>query len=99
MNKQQINSITAKVLMTLSAIALITVLTGYFQAPQADEGTAAHIFQLAVVAVLPVSLVFFATADWNDFRRSARPLFVTGIALVIAFCALYYLENVWYVRH
>ena len=99
MEKTRINALSAKALMILSAIALVTVLTGYFQAPQADEGTAAHIFQLAVVAVLPVSLVFFATADWNNFRRSARPLIVTGACLVIAFSALYYLEHVWYVRH
>lgn len=99
MDKQHINRLAGTALMVLSTVALLTVLTGYFQAPQADEGTAAHIFQLAVVAVLPVSLIFFSTADWRDVRRSARPLIVTGIALVIAFSALYYLENVWYVRH
>ena len=99
MDKQHINRVAATILMVLSAVALVTVITGYFQAPQADEGTAAHIFQLALVAVLPVSLLFFATADWKDSRRSVRPLIVTGVALVIAFSALYYLENVWYLRH
>ncbi len=99
MDKQRINRGAGTFLMVLSVIALGTVLTGYFQAPQADEGTAAHIFQLAVIAVLPVSLIFFATADWNDVRRSARPLIVTGVCLIIAFSALYYLENVWYLRH
>ena len=99
MDKAHINRSAGTLLMVLSVIALGTVLTGYFQAPQADEGTAAHIFQLAVVAVLPVSLIFFATADWRDVRRSARPLIVTGVCLIIAFSALYYLENVWYVRH
>ena len=99
MDKQRANRTAGTFLMVLSLIALSAVLTGYFQAPQADEGTAAHIFQLAVAAVLPVSLIFFATADWSDVRRSARPLIVTGVCLIIAFSALYYLENVWYLRH
>lgn len=99
MGKMRINRVAGTILMVLSVVALLTVLTGYFQAPQADEGTAAHIFQLAAVAVLPVSLLFFVTADWRDVRRSVRPLIVTGVALVIAFSALYYLENVWYAHH
>jgi hypothetical protein len=44
MEAQQINRISGRVLMALSLLAFVTVLTGYAQAPQADEGTGAHIF-------------------------------------------------------
>jgi hypothetical protein len=77
----------------LSVIALLTVLSGYFQRPQPDEGTGAHIFQLSIVALVPTILLFLATADWKQPSRSARPLAIPAVALVIAFAALYYLEH------
>jgi hypothetical protein len=44
MSGEQINRVSSKTLIVLSLIALITVLSGYTQPPQPDEGTAAHIF-------------------------------------------------------
>ena len=96
MEAQQINRISGRVLMALSLVAFGTVLTGYAQAPQADEGTGAHIFQLAIVAVAPMLLLFFATADWRQPRQSAKPLAIPAVALVLAFAALYYLEHYWW---
>jgi hypothetical protein len=96
---QQINRITAKVLIVLSLIALITVLSGYTQPPQPDEGTGAHIFQLSIVALAPAILVFFATADWTHPRRSVRPLLFPAAAVMLAFAALYYLEHYSYLQH
>ncbi len=72
MRRQQINRISGKVLIVLSAIALLTVLSGYFQPPQPDEGTAAHIFQLSIVALVPMILLFLATADWRAASGEAR---------------------------
>ncbi|MGC2696949.1 MAG: hypothetical protein WA738_14280 [Candidatus Angelobacter sp.] len=93
MREQQINRISGTVLIVLSLTALLAVLSGYFQPPQPDEGTAAHIFQLSVVALVPTILFFLATADWKQPWRSARPLALSSAALLLAFGALYYLEH------
>jgi cytochrome bd-type quinol oxidase subunit 2 len=94
---QQINRVTARVMMVLSVIALLMVLSGYMQSPQPDEGAAAHIFQLSIAALVPAVLVFFATADWTQPWRSVRPLLLPGAAVMLAFAALYYLEHYYYV--
>jgi hypothetical protein len=93
MRTHQINLITSKVLIVLSFAALLAVLSGYFQPPQPDEGAAAHIFQLSIVALMPMILLFFATADWKVPSRSARPLAFPASTLALAFGALYYLEH------
>jgi hypothetical protein len=93
MQAQQLNRVSANVLIVLSLVALLMVLSGYFQPPQPDEGTAAHIFQLAIVALVPAIMLFFATADWKQPWRSARRLALPAGALVVAFAALYYLEH------
>ena len=93
MQVQQINRASGMVLIALSVTALLTVLSGYAQQPQADEGTGAHIFQLSVVACVPTILLFLATADWTRPLRGARPLALSAAALALAFGALYYLEH------
>ncbi len=90
---QQINRVSGKVLIVLSLTALLTVLSGYTQPPQPDEGTGAHIFQLSIVALVPMILVFLATADLRQPLRIARTLSFPAAALVLAFGALYYLEH------
>jgi hypothetical protein len=96
MTVPQINRVTSRVVLVLSFVALITVLLGYTQAPLPDEGALAHIFQLSIVALVPMILLFVATADWRPGLRNARPLAVSGVALVLAFGALYYLEHYFY---
>jgi hypothetical protein len=96
MQAQQINRISGRVVLVLSLIAFFTVLTGYFQAPQADEGIAAHIFQLAIVALVPALLVFFVTAVGKQPAEIARALSVPGAAVALAFVALFYLEHYYY---
>jgi hypothetical protein len=93
MRGQQINSVSGKLLIVPSLTALLAVLSGYTQPPQRDEGTGAHIFQLSVVALVPMILLFLATADWRQPLRNARPLAFPAAALVLAFGALYYLEH------
>jgi membrane protease YdiL (CAAX protease family) len=90
---QQVNRVSGKVIIVLSLIALLMVVIGYTQPPQPDEGTEAHIFQLSIVALVPMILLFLATADWKQPWRSARPLAVTAGVLVVAFAALFYLEH------
>ncbi len=97
MTAQQINRVSARVVLVLSLIALLTVLWGLAQPPQplpADEGTGAHIFQLSIAAIAPMLLLFFATADWTRPGKSARPLILPASALVLAFGVLYYLEHI-----
>lgn len=98
MHSAQINRFSGKLLVALSLTALLTVATGFFQAPQPDEGTAAHIFQLSVVLTLAVGVLFLATADWRHPRLSARALSIPIAALLLAFAALYYLEHFFYRR-
>jgi hypothetical protein len=93
MRTQQLNSLSGKVIIVLSLIALLTVLSGYFQPPQQDEGAAAHIFQLSIVALVPTILLFLLTANWKEPWRTARSLALPAAALVAAFAALYYLEH------
>lgn len=90
---EKINRISGKVAIALSLVALLTVLTGYTQPRQTDEGTGAHIFQLSVVALVPTLLLFLVTADWRQPWRSPRPVTFPTAALVLAFGALYYLEH------
>jgi len=93
MRGQQINRVSSRVLIVLSLTALLAVLSGYARPPQPDEGTAAHIFQLSILALVPTFLLFLATADWRQPLRSARPVAFTAATLVLAFGALYYLEH------
>jgi hypothetical protein len=93
MAKPQINSLSGKIVLALSSIALLTVLTGYLQPPQTDEGAAAHIFQLSIVLLALTTILFLGTADWTEPWRTARPLVVSAVVLALAFGALYYLEN------
>ena len=93
MSGEQINRISGTVLIVLSLTALLAVLSGYTHPPQPDESAAAHIFQLSVVALVPMFLLFLATADWRKPLRSVRRLTFPAAALVLAFGALYYLEH------
>jgi membrane protease YdiL (CAAX protease family) len=71
MRGRQINSVCGKVVIVLSLTPLLAVLSGYTQPPQPDEGAAAHIFQLSIVALVSMILLFLATADWKQPLRSA----------------------------
>lgn len=93
MRVQQINRMSAKVIIVLSLTALLMVVSGYFQVRQADEGSAAHIFQLSIAALVPMILLFLGTADWKQSWRSVRPLAFPGAAMAVAFVALFYLEH------
>jgi len=86
-------------MVVLSLAGLLAVVSGYAQRPQADEGTAAHIFQLAIVALVPMILLFLATANWSRPARNARALVIPAATLVVAFAALFYLEHYFYLQH
>lgn len=79
----------------LTAVVPI-ILTGQVPPPARDEGTQAHIFQLSIAALLPVGLVFFATADWQRPWRVGRALAIPAVAVLAAFALLYYFEHIVY---
>jgi len=101
MGKQKVNQISARVILGLSLFAMLlivgaTVLTmfGLFHAsPDYDEGVAAHLFQLAIVLLLPTGLAFLVTAEWRQPLMVARCLFLPAVALGVAFSTLYYMEH------
>ncbi len=93
MHSQSIHRVSGNVMIALSVIALLAVASGYFQAPQADEGSAAHIFQLSIVALVPTGLLFVITGTWRPLWAGLRPLALSGAILLVAFAALYYLEH------
>jgi hypothetical protein len=92
---QQINRVSKIVLVVLSLITLATVVSGFFQPAlqQSDEGAAAHIFQLSIVAFVPTTLLFLATADWSQPFRTARALAFPFLTVIVAFAVLHYVEH------
>ena len=101
MNPQRINRISGVVVLGLSLFAMclvggatILTLLGMFNpSPDGDEGTAAHLFQLSIVLLVPASLTFLATANWRQPGRVAKRLTLPAVALMVAFSTLYYMEH------
>jgi hypothetical protein len=84
MTRARLNAVAALLPLVLSALAFALVITNYLAGvpPQQDEGTGAHIWQLMMLAQLPLILLFVITADWR--RWSATLLFgaqILGIAI------------------
>jgi hypothetical protein len=96
MTAQQINRLSSKVIFVLSLLALLTIFSGFThppQPPEPDEGAAAHIFQLSIVATALSIAIFLVTADWKQGLRAVRPLAFPAAALILAFSVLYYVEH------
>ena len=94
-----VNRVSRIVMVVLSVTALLTVLWGYTQSPQPDEGTPAHIFQLSVVLGAFVMFLFLGTADWTQPSHIVRRLAIPVAAFGLSFAALYYMENHYYPAH
>lgn len=99
MDQQRINRVSGLVVLGLSLFAMFLVggaaiLARIEPSPNSDEGTAAHLFQLAIVLLLPAGLTFLATADWRQPWGVAKRIALPAVALVVAFSTLYYMEHV-----
>ena len=81
------------VAMSLAALILVLVsVTLFGAAREADEGTAAHLWQLLVAGQLPV-VAFFAIRWLPRAPRSAIPvLAVQALALLAALAPVYFLH-------
>ena len=101
MPDQRIHRISGRVVLGLSLFAMLLVVgatvlvkVGRFDpSPDGDEGTPAHLFQLAIMLLLPAGLAFLVTADWQQPLKVAKRLVVPAIALTVAFTTLYYMEH------
>ena len=73
------------VVMSLAALAmvLIAVTTGW-ERDLADEGMAAHLFQLLIVGEIPIILLFLLTAERGRTRPVVRLAAVQAAAVGIA---------------
>jgi len=101
MSNQTINRVSGHIVLGLSLFAMflvggatiLTLLGRINPSPDGDEGTAAHLFQLAIVLLLPSGLAFLVTADWRRPLKVAKRLVLPAVALVVAFSTLYYMEH------
>ena len=84
-------SLTA--ILPLLVVVVPVMLGGALPPPERDEGTGAHIFQLSIAALLPVGLLFAATADWSEPKQVVRRLMFPVITVIVAFVLLYYFEH------
>jgi hypothetical protein len=87
MTRARINHIAGlvPVACSLAAFALVVfALVAGWQTHQADEGAAAHLFQLLMVAQLPFIAAFILTADWRRMATPAGMLALQGAAIVLA---------------
>ena len=94
MTRMQVNRATAILPLVFSALAFGIVIANVIARvpPQADENASAHLWQLLMIAQLPLLLAFAATADWR--KRStvvliAAQLFAIGIAFLPVWLAGY----------
>jgi hypothetical protein len=72
------------VAMSLAALAVIAiVVASHGTAPQADEGTAAHLWQLLMAAQAPVVL-FFAVKWVPQSPKDALPILVLQVVAALA---------------
>ena len=82
------------VTMSGAAVALVVVhVARYGMVREADEGTSAHLFQLLMVAQLPV--VLFFASKWLP-KTPKQALWVLGlqaVAAMAAFAAVYLFER------
>jgi hypothetical protein len=93
MREPHINGASGIALIVLSLTALLTVLIGYTQLPQPDEGAGAAYLSAVDRGPGAGARRFPRHGGLDAASRSARPLALSSTAVVLAFGALYYLEH------
>jgi hypothetical protein len=87
MDRQKINRLCGIAPIVLSLLAfsvvIVAVLSGWDKGYK-DEGSAAHIFQLLIVAEVPLILVFIATLERKRTVQFAGLVGLQAAALVLA---------------
>lgn len=80
--------LAAPIVCSMLALALVLGNVAAGVPPQPDEGTAAHLFQLLIVAQVPLVLLFIASANWGRPARPMAALAAQALALAAALGAL-----------
>jgi hypothetical protein len=71
--------------MSFAALALVVaVVTTGWERHLADEGTAAHLFQLLIAGELPLIALFLLTSKGSGTRRTIGLLIAQGVAIALA---------------
>ena len=88
MDRQKINliSATAAIILAIQAfvLVLIAIATGW-ERGLSDEGAAAHIFQILIVAEAIFTFGFLATANWKRLRPIAHVVGAQAAIFVATF--------------
>jgi hypothetical protein len=95
MNRQKINRICGivPVVMSLAALCIVmVVITTGWERNLTDEGTAAHTFQLLIVAQMPFVLAFLATANWKRLMEVLRPFSLQVLTIGLALGSVTYFK-------
>jgi len=103
MSNNSINWVCKYIVLTLSLSAMFLVIGATIftiagrlnPSPDGDEGTLAHLFQIAILLLLPSGIAFIFTADWRRPKKVAKNLILPAVAVVVAFSVLYYMEYMY----
>jgi hypothetical protein len=81
------------IVCSLAALAITTIVIGVNGVVhEADEGTAAHLFQLLIVASFIMSFAFVIRWLIRDPWRTLRILAIQIVAVVAAFAPVFYFK-------
>jgi len=103
MSNNTINRVSKYIVLTLSLFAMFMVIGATIftiagrlsPSPDGDEGTLAHLFQFAILLLVPTGIVFLVSADWRQPKKVAKNLIMPAVALIVAFSVLYYMEHLY----
>ena len=87
---QRLNSLSGLIPIFISLFCIALVLVGtakYCAPPRVDEGTEAHIFQLLMIAQLPIALFFVFTRAGKSFVQILPVLALQILAWAVAAAA------------
>lgn len=79
-----LGTITPFIMSTLAFLIVLAVVTTGWERNLKDEGVAAHLFQILIVAQLPFIIAFLVTANWERRVAAARPLLFQFLAISVA---------------
>lgn len=78
----------APIICSLTALVIVVGNVLARVPSQADEGIAAHLFQLLMAAQFPLVIKFIASADWSKPSRALLGMTEQAVAFAAAFAAL-----------
>ena len=90
MHDRKVNRIltVAPVLCSLVALAIVVGNLAKGVPPQADEDTAAHLFQFFMAVQVPLVIGFAAGTDWLRRTRPLMVIAVQALAIAVAIASL-----------